>query len=431
YYQQIGRAGRATRRADVVLLPGESDRAIWDYFGSLSFPDPADVRAALAALPTEGERPMSTAALETHVDLRRNRLELMLKVLDVEGAVRRVRGGWIATSNAWEYDAARYARVEAARVAEQEAMLDYEVSTQCRMAFLRACLDDPTPGEADQCGRCDNCGGVPAPVLPDASAAASAAAPLHRPGVEITPRKQWPTGLKGRRLQVAGRGPAGTRTAPPRPWRGGARFPARAAGAGAQGVGAASRSDRRDRFRHAPGVGAPPGRGGFRVARRAGARGDPAPSGRGGTDLAGRQFRPPAPRRRSPAGTAGRGRRRQVGPAPRRRHVLRLDPHPRRRPARRCRREPGASPYPRVGISGLVLGQVGDVVVVDPPVAAVQGFGGPAPVPLDHFGHDGDCGFLRGAPAQVEPDRAVQPVQVFFAHARLAEPFEPVAVGEP
>src|SRR5699024_2158920 len=107
YYQQIGRAGRATERADVILLPGTQDRNIWEYFGSLAFPAESDVAAALAALPREGERPMSTAALETHVDLRRTRLELMLKVLDVEGAVRRVRGGWLATGHPWVYDSAR------------------------------------------------------------------------------------------------------------------------------------------------------------------------------------------------------------------------------------------------------------------------------------------------------------------------------------
>src|ERR1700728_1850667 len=38
YYQQVGRAGRATARADVVLLPGPDDVAIWDYFASLAFP---------------------------------------------------------------------------------------------------------------------------------------------------------------------------------------------------------------------------------------------------------------------------------------------------------------------------------------------------------------------------------------------------------
>lgn len=34
YYQQVGRAGRGVERAEVVLLPGAEDRAIWDWFGS-------------------------------------------------------------------------------------------------------------------------------------------------------------------------------------------------------------------------------------------------------------------------------------------------------------------------------------------------------------------------------------------------------------
>ena len=54
---------------------------------------------------------MGTPALETRVELSRNRLETMLKVLDVDGAVRRVRGGWEATGQPWAYDAERYARV--------------------------------------------------------------------------------------------------------------------------------------------------------------------------------------------------------------------------------------------------------------------------------------------------------------------------------
>ena len=47
YYQQIGRAGRAVPRADVVLLPGPEDRDIWAYFASLAFPAEALVRATL------------------------------------------------------------------------------------------------------------------------------------------------------------------------------------------------------------------------------------------------------------------------------------------------------------------------------------------------------------------------------------------------
>lgn len=90
YYQQVGRAGRAVEHAEVLLLPGAEDAAIWRYFASLAFPPEEQVRAVLAALHTD--RPLSTQALEPLVDLRRARLELMLKVLDVDGAVRRVRG---------------------------------------------------------------------------------------------------------------------------------------------------------------------------------------------------------------------------------------------------------------------------------------------------------------------------------------------------
>ena len=99
YYQQIGRACRAVPRAEVILLPGPEDRDIWAYFSSLAFPPEPVVRSTLAALGAAG-RPLSASALETQVDLSRARLEMMLKVLDVDGAVRRVSGGWTATGQA-------------------------------------------------------------------------------------------------------------------------------------------------------------------------------------------------------------------------------------------------------------------------------------------------------------------------------------------
>src|SRR5450755_619825 len=70
YYQQIGRAGRAVPRAEVVLLPGPEDRDIWAYFASLAFPPEALVRATLGAL-GEAAGPLSSGALETQVDLSR------------------------------------------------------------------------------------------------------------------------------------------------------------------------------------------------------------------------------------------------------------------------------------------------------------------------------------------------------------------------
>jgi ATP-dependent DNA helicase RecQ len=201
YYQQIGRAGRAVEHAEVVLLPGREDADIWAYFGSLAFPAEGVVRRTLAVL-AEANRPVSTAALESRIDLSRGRLEMMLKVLDVDGAVRRVAGGWTVTGQPWPYDADRYRRVAAERTREQRAMLDYIATTGCRMEYLRRQLDDP---EAAPCGRCDNCSGRPWPDrVPDATTAA-ARATLARPGTVLEPRKMWPTGMNDLGIAVTGK----------------------------------------------------------------------------------------------------------------------------------------------------------------------------------------------------------------------------------
>jgi ATP-dependent DNA helicase RecQ len=214
YYQQIGRAGRGVRRADVILLPGREDADIWAYFGSLAFPPERVVRATLAVLAEAGlaeaglagtGRPLSTSALEARVDLSRSRLEMMLKVLDVDGAVRRVSGGWTATGLAWAYDGERYARVSAERAREQRAMLGYITTTTCRMEYLRRELDDPA---AAPCGRCDNCTGRPWSDSVSAAGATAAGDRLLRPGAVITPRKMWPTGMTDLATGVSGKIPA-------------------------------------------------------------------------------------------------------------------------------------------------------------------------------------------------------------------------------
>jgi ATP-dependent DNA helicase RecQ len=203
YYQQIGRAGRARDRAEVVLMPGSEDRAIWEYFGSLSFPSEDAVRRTLDVLAAEG-RALSTAALETRVDLRRTRLEMMLKVLDVDGAVRRVKGGWEATGEPWTYDAERYAKVAAARRHEQSRMLAYEATSECRLEFLRRELDD---AEAAPCGRCDNCTGTRTQAAVSAAAAEGAAAALSKPGVPFEAKRMWPTGLQAIGIDLKGKIP--------------------------------------------------------------------------------------------------------------------------------------------------------------------------------------------------------------------------------
>lgn len=201
YYQQVGRAGRATDRADVILAPGTDDESIWRYFASVGFPDETIVRQVLSVLEA-ADGPVGLPTLEAAVDLGRGRLSTMLSVLDVDGAVQRVKGGWVGTGRPWRYDADRYARVAEVRRAEQQAMRDYLATEGCRMEFLRRQLDDP---EAGPCGRCDNCTGQWVTWSTSEASVDDARARLDRPGVVVEPKRLWPAGMAALGVEVRGR----------------------------------------------------------------------------------------------------------------------------------------------------------------------------------------------------------------------------------
>ena len=200
YYQQIGRAGRATDHAEVVLLPGPEDERVWGYFASVSMPEEPVVQQLLGAL---GDDPVSTPKLENAVDLSRTRIDQALKVLDVDGAVTRVKGGWVSTGSPWTYDHERYDGLASAREREQDLMLAYETTDACRMVFLRRELDDPTIGEGERCGRCDNCTGNHLSADVDPALVERIDARLQAPGVPLSQRKMWPTG-SARRGKIKG-----------------------------------------------------------------------------------------------------------------------------------------------------------------------------------------------------------------------------------
>src|SRR3954464_4332034 len=154
YYQQVGRAGRGVEHADVVLLRGREDRRIQDFFIEQAFPPRELVDRVLERIADGGA---TTQALMAEVNLGKGRVDAMLKVLDVEGAVERDGSTWHSRAGSgWEYDAERYERITALRRREQEAMAQYGEDGRCLMRALQEELDDPAP---EDCGRCSVCAG--------------------------------------------------------------------------------------------------------------------------------------------------------------------------------------------------------------------------------------------------------------------------------
>jgi ATP-dependent DNA helicase RecQ len=190
YYQQVGRAGRGVEHADVVLLRGGEDRAIQDFFIEQAFPSRERVHAVLAELAAAGEAGLTTRELMGAVNLGAGRLEAMLKVLHVEGAVRRAGARWQAVPGSeWVYDGPRYAEVTALRRAEQAAMAAYGTDGRCLMRTLQEQLDDPAPRD---CGRCSACTAPRFAGPPSAALVERAQRHLRSRPIELEVRKMAP-----------------------------------------------------------------------------------------------------------------------------------------------------------------------------------------------------------------------------------------------
>ena len=186
YYQQVGRAGRALDRSVGVLLRGQEDEQIQDWFIERAFAEAHLVDDIVEAFDSF-DGPVPLLRVQARVNVKIGVLELVVKQLDVDGVLERVGGTtYQRTLLAWEYPARRVAEVTAARRVEQQSMVDYFHTAECRMRHVAYLLDDPS---TDDCGICDNCTGHTWERPLDVELVAEAERfLLHRP-IELTPRK--------------------------------------------------------------------------------------------------------------------------------------------------------------------------------------------------------------------------------------------------
>jgi ATP-dependent DNA helicase RecQ len=193
YYQQVGRAGRAVDEAYGILLHGEEDDRISDFFIGSAFPPQAHVEAILQEL-DKAEGGLSIRELEGRLNLRNGQLEKAVKLLSVEtpSPVTKIKTKWNVTAAARNYqiDQAYVNGIMATRRQEQAQMSAYMNHAGCLMEFLAKALDDPHAGP---CGKCAGCKGKPLlqPGYDDALAN-QAAVFLKRSHQPLIPRKQWP-----------------------------------------------------------------------------------------------------------------------------------------------------------------------------------------------------------------------------------------------
>ena len=189
YYQQVGRAGRALEAAYGVLLSGEEETEITDYFIESAFPTQEEVQRVLESLESD-PRGLSVPELLGRVNLSKGRIDKTIALLSLESPAPIAKQGtkWqLTAANLSEAFWQRAERLTNLRREEQRQMQKYVSLESGHMAFLIRALDGE-PGETR------------APVLPalptmaDPALVHEAIAFLRRTSLPIEPRKKWPDG---------------------------------------------------------------------------------------------------------------------------------------------------------------------------------------------------------------------------------------------
>jgi ATP-dependent DNA helicase RecQ len=187
YYQQVGRAGRAIESARGVLLSGDEETRINDWFIKSAFPKRDEVEQIVDCL-GRSDAGLSIPQIASKVNIRQSRIEKALALLSLESPAPVVKDGprWQLTVAPLQEDFwQRAARLTELRRGEEAQMREYvALPFGEHMRFLIRALDGDDSA-------------VVAPALPPLSATVDeafvneAAAFLRRTDLPIEPRKQW------------------------------------------------------------------------------------------------------------------------------------------------------------------------------------------------------------------------------------------------
>ena len=189
YYQQVGRAGRALAAAHGVLLSGQEETEITEYFIESAFPSRNEVTLVLTAL-ERAPAGLTINELMQQLNVSRGRIDKTLLLLSLESPapIAKQKTKWMLTAaklseSFWE----RAERLTALRRTEQRQMQAYVGLTNGHMEFLIRALDgDPSKVQQPNL--------APLPATVDPKLVQEAIVFLRRTSLPIEPRKTWPAG---------------------------------------------------------------------------------------------------------------------------------------------------------------------------------------------------------------------------------------------
>jgi len=158
YYQQVGRAGRAISKAYGILLSGNEDDDIQQYFIQQAFPQEQLVQDILAAL-EKSDGGLSKNEIQVRVNGRPKKIESALKFLSAESPApimisqqRPIK--YSRTIIDYQLPHEAILRLSQIKGREWSKMQEYLHHKECLMQFLSHQLDDNT---SESCKKCINC----------------------------------------------------------------------------------------------------------------------------------------------------------------------------------------------------------------------------------------------------------------------------------
>lgn len=156
YYQQVGRAGRSIDNAHGVLLSGDEDQEIQNYFIKEAFPKQELVHDLLSLLEEDSCDGLKKSDLEAQLNHAPRKIEAALTFLKAEFPTPIVKEGSLfkRTINAYNLPTQMIERLSERKSGEWKEIQDYLQEDGCLMQVLAKALDDEL---ATPCGKCANC----------------------------------------------------------------------------------------------------------------------------------------------------------------------------------------------------------------------------------------------------------------------------------